>query len=33
MYAVNALRAGAGVHIHHAIYSSTENATTKKIMR
>ena len=26
------LRAGAGVHLHHAIYSSTENATNKKLI-
>ena len=29
---MDALRAGAGVHLHHAIYSSTENATNKKLI-
>ena len=27
------LRVGAGVHLHHAIYSSTENATDKKLIK
>ena len=26
------LRAGAGVHLRHTIYSSTENATNKKLI-
>ena len=26
------LRVGAGVHLRHAIYSSTENATNKKLI-
>ena len=27
------LRVRAGVHLHHAIYSSTENATDKKLIK
>ena len=27
------LKVGAGVHLHYAIYSSTENATDKKLIK
>ena len=27
------LMVGAGVHLHHAIYSSAENATNKKLIK
>ena len=27
------LRVGTGVHLHHAIYSSTENATDNKLIK
>ena len=30
--ALLSLRVGAGVHLHHAMYSSTENATNKKLI-